>query len=385
MAYYVNTIRYEVRYLLRDLVTPIPSSASTSAPTASTSAPSTTSTIADDASGQQKSVPPQKQTDNTSGTSTSNRGPLTMKTNQHVNAIQSALANLRSQHDSIKGVLIKPGSQEMAKLCQDQNLTRDITEFIREREWKSRVRERANHSFRMFQSLSSSESDAASRENSKSAASSLPTPSQQQLQQLQQQQQLIGKSMLAIPDPSRPVFIGQESCSNIDAIITQISNWTGMQISKIVDSSIASTSNLGFLGLKIKCPDVFVAKLTFGTAVRHLEENNQPIPEIVSLNMYALEEEKEEEFSMQSRFSVFRRTSDVCSDAIAHFQSVYPNHILQALLIWLSSYRSLFTERCSKCKCILFCDSSEYGLLPPCFRSFTTPCQPSHSHCVPAT
>ncbi|PKA66960.1 Mediator of RNA polymerase II transcription subunit 27 [Apostasia shenzhenica] len=71
-----------------------------------------------------------------------------------------------------------------------------------------------------------------------------------------------------------------------------------------------------------------------------------------------------------SVFHVFKHITGHADKALQYFQSVDMDISLSLLLRWICSYRTLFTDACSKCQRLLMMDKSLALVLPPVHRTY---------------
>eukprot|EP00761_Pharyngomonas_kirbyi_P011715 gb/GECH01011741.1/.p1 GENE.gb/GECH01011741.1/~~gb/GECH01011741.1/.p1 ORF type:complete len:290 (+),score=30.67 gb/GECH01011741.1/:1-870(+) len=98
-----------------------------------------------------------------------------------------------------------------------------------------------------------------------------------------------------------------------------------------------------------------------------------------SLTMFSLNEERQP--NSDSRFKIFQKVTECCHKALEHFEKYGEPQAIQFLIKWLESYKTLFTDKCDKCKHILSTSAERGGYIGCTVRTFKT-MKPLHELCL---
>ncbi len=101
--------------------------------------------------------------------------------------------------------------------------------------------------------------------------------------------------------------------------------------------------------------------------------------------VYGVQEKKEGVWN-RSQHNVFQKVSECARDALRYFSNNHPESAVKWMIMWLGTFRGLFSVPCRGCGKLLYHDSSKLMFLPPTYRTFDTGrTLPSLAHLSQAT
>lgn len=119
---------------------------------------------------------------------------------------------------------------------------------------------------------------------------------------------------------------------------------------------------MNVIGLKVKCHGVFKALISFRITT-YLSANIQ----VEKITVFGLGEKQKKTFLDQSDLLVFQRITEQANKALNYFAMTSPQSTLKKFLLWLSSYKNLFTQECTLCNRFIRNDGI---YLPPVYREY---------------
>lgn len=84
---------------------------------------------------------------------------------------------------------------------------------------------------------------------------------------------------------------------------------------------------------------------------------------------------KKHDFDSPSRYEVFQMITDHAHSILLNFNTYNPDSTFKQFLMWLNSYRSLFSQPCSRCHKLL------RNMLPPTWKDYPS-YEPTHLLCL---
>jgi len=156
---------------------------------------------------------------------------------------------------------------------------------------------------------------------------------------------------------------------NINAILEEVAQTTGLSLRKILDPFMQGDF---VIGVSFLCRGVFKGELTFSNILN---------PFVIERISFCGLNEKQG----QSKHVIFLAMTEQARAAITYYSAQYPGTEIQRIFQWIASFGNLFGAECVGCTKILHLDAAHSAnrpiFLPPSFRTYES-LLPFHPQCV---